>query len=32
VTQFIEWLQGQFDQDWWDRPGTGSRRRGASPE
>jgi DNA-binding transcriptional LysR family regulator len=22
VTRFVEWLQGQFDQDWWARPAT----------
>lgn len=32
VTQFIEWLQGQFDQDWWDRPASGARRRSAATQ
>ena len=26
VTRFVEWLQGQFDQDWWARPANGRRR------
>ena len=27
VTRFVEWLQGQFDQDWWARPAVGGRKR-----
>ena len=27
VTRFVEWLQGQFDQDWWARPSATGRRR-----
>lgn len=27
VTRFVEWLQGQFDQDWWARPAAGGRKR-----
>jgi DNA-binding transcriptional LysR family regulator len=30
VTQFIEWLQGQFDQDWWSRPSARRVRTSAS--
>ena len=32
VTQFIEWLQGQFDQEWWDRSGPGTKRKAANTE
>ena len=31
VTRFVEWLQGQFDQDWWARPAAGVRKRALTP-
>ena len=32
VTQFIEWLQGQFGEDWWRGPGHAVRPRRAEPD
>lgn len=32
VTQFIEWLQGQFDQEWWDKTSPGGKRKTSAAE